>query len=271
MDFRVKCAVQHLLSVMPGGSHVNYLLQRYVSNKHPLLDDRIQWGRTVAEIHINHYRSLLGRQPARILELGSGQHLCVAVHLGIAGPQVVATDVRPNAREQLVNEVLHRLGTSSLKEAHVTYKAPYDFFDPNESFDLIVSNDVLEHVPASELGELLRQCRRLLRPGGVCSFFVNYKDHWARQDRRISPHNFLRFSDAQWRLYNPRLQYQNRLRHPDYIEMFEAAGLHVRIAQPQIGPPPEGRLDARFAVYRPEDLSILSAWFTLQKGMASGA
>jgi Methylase involved in ubiquinone/menaquinone biosynthesis len=40
----------------------------------------------------------------------------------------------------------------------------------NGSFDLIVHSDTLEHVPDPAQG--LRECRRLLRPGGACIFTV---------------------------------------------------------------------------------------------------
>jgi SAM-dependent methyltransferase len=38
------------------------------------------------------------------------------------------------------------------------------------SFDLVVHSDTLEHVPDSSRG--LRECRRVLRPGGACIFTV---------------------------------------------------------------------------------------------------
>jgi SAM-dependent methyltransferase len=40
----------------------------------------------------------------------------------------------------------------------------------NGSFDLIIHSDTLEHVPDPAQG--LRECRRLLRPGGACIFTV---------------------------------------------------------------------------------------------------
>ena len=40
----------------------------------------------------------------------------------------------------------------------------------DESYDLIVHSDTLEHLPNPELG--LAECRRVLKPGGVCIFTV---------------------------------------------------------------------------------------------------
>lgn len=40
----------------------------------------------------------------------------------------------------------------------------------DESFDLVVHSDTLEHVPQPVIG--LAECRRVLRPGGFCAFTV---------------------------------------------------------------------------------------------------
>jgi hypothetical protein len=59
------------------------------------------------------------------------------------------------------------------------------------------------------------------------SFQIDYQDHYSYFDDRISSYNFLRFDDRTWRRYNPSLHFQNRLRHRDYLDLFEGAGLDV--------------------------------------------
>src|SRR4030095_16218896 len=77
------------------------------------------------------------------------------------------------------------------------------------------------------LAAILAEVRRLLAPTGLCSFAVDYHDHYAGADSSIDGLNFLRFDDREWRRWNCGLQFQNRLRHGDYVELFEAAGFDL--------------------------------------------
>jgi SAM-dependent methyltransferase len=264
MDFRLKSAAQHVFSVLPGGRRLNYWMQRYVTRTLPISDADIATYRSAADKHLGHYREAVGRNPMELLELGSGQHLCLAIVLGLAGCRVTATDIAPNARAELVEDIVRRTGAGTLQAAGVSYIAPY-VAPPAASYDLVVSNDVLEHVPSSALDVLLAEVHRVLRPDGVFSSWINYQDHWARGDRGLSAHHFLRFSDARWRLYNPALQYQNRLRHRDFTDAFERAGFAVLSVEPRRAPPPDFPIAARFSRYSRDELAIVGAWFALRK------
>ena len=44
-------------------------------------------------------------------------------------------------------------------------------------------------------------------------------------DSSLSPVNFYRFSEFQWKFLNPSNHFQNRLRHSDYERLFDELGL----------------------------------------------
>ncbi|KXK06825.1 MAG: hypothetical protein NBKEAIPA_02588 [Nitrospirae bacterium] len=73
-----------------------------------------------------------------------------------------------------INEAGTLTDTLSAVRRHRLVRYPqYDMMAlpfENESFDLIVHSDTLEHVSDPLQG--LRECRRLLRPGGACIFTV---------------------------------------------------------------------------------------------------
>lgn len=252
MDFRLKCAVQHAISAMPFGPRLYSRL-----TKRALPEEKIRQYERVASRHLAAYWSVHGRHPRRILELGSGRYLRVPMALAAAGCDVVATDVDRNAQTI---------------PAGVAYIAPYHLDQPASTFDMVVSNDVLEHVLIEELPSLLAHCRTLLKVDGLCSFYVNYGDHWARGDSSIGVHNFLRYSESTWALLNPPLQFQNRLRHSDYLRAFSDAGLVVRSEEHQRAAPPSySDVHKDFRRYSRDELAIVGAWFTLSKRPARRA
>jgi hypothetical protein len=87
---------------------------------------------------------------------------------------------------------------------------------------------VLEHVEPEALEGILREARRVLRPGAVALHFVDPGDHFAHADRSISSINFLRYSPAQWRrLAGNEFAYCNRLRASDFLALASRTGLHA--------------------------------------------
>lgn len=267
MDFRIKCAAQHVFSAVPGGRRLNYLMQRYVTRNLPVPDSWLANYRKLAELHLRNFASVTGGKPQRIFEFGSGSHLGLAIIFGLAGSEVVASDITRQASQFLIDDMLRRLGASSLEQARVTYLAPCDTKSTglaSASFDMVTSTSVLEHVPADEIPPILAECRRLLAPGGLCSFCIDYTDHWSHFDGSLARTNFLRYDERTWPLYNPGLHYQNRLRHSDFLKMFKEAGFDVALEQRDRGTPPSAELAPEFRHYSRDDLETEIAYLILR-------
>lgn len=99
---------------------------------------------------------------------------------------------------------------------------------PNGSVDLVISSDVLEHVPATAVPVLTADLNRILRPGGHNSSQIVFADHLQIYDRTVHPKNLLRYSNARWKLlYENDMQYVNRLQASDFNKAFCDAGLVV--------------------------------------------
>lgn len=130
----------------------------------------------------------------------------------------------------------HRLISSDdiLAAANITYVAPCDATSTSfasGSIDLITSNNVFEHIPHAILIDLLRESRRLLRPGGHLLHCVNCGDHYAYADPSITQINYLQFSENERSRFNNSIQYQNRLRPIDFLEMSDFEGFRVESAE----------------------------------------
>src|SRR5690606_18151885 len=96
----------------------------------------------------------------------------------------------------------------------VRYMAPHDIAEQPDigPFDAFLSNEVLEHIPADALRRIFAATRIFLKPGGLSIHSIDYSDHFAR-DTGVSRYNFLIYDDKDWKPYNSRFQYVNRLRH----------------------------------------------------------
>jgi hypothetical protein len=251
--WRGKAALQKALSSAPNGERWNYRLQRATGGL-PLNDDKLRAAVAIAGLHVETYRRHgdgdLGS--AHFFEFGAGWDLHIPVtHFAFGVKRQSVYDLNPHVKEDLVAEMpsrlarmfdgaqrqrLERVQLDSTSIEGVTrpfgiaYTAPGDARSTSladGSVDCVTSTSTLEHIPPADIAAILEECRRILRPGGVCSFAIDYRDHFSYFDSSIGPYNFLRFSERAWHRYNSSLQFQNRLRHRDYIELFERSGFAV--------------------------------------------
>jgi SAM-dependent methyltransferase len=100
--------------------------------------------------------SLKGR---RVLDLGCGDGV-LAWLLWKRGAKVVGVDPTAEAIEYAQHQ--HRARQT---DAQFSTMSEYDSGQPDQSFDAVISTDVIEHVQQPEL--LLREAQRVLKPGGV--------------------------------------------------------------------------------------------------------
>lgn len=99
---------------------------------------------------------------------------------------------------------------------------------PARSIDLIVSTNVLEHVPGPVIERILAESRRILTPGGLIAHHINPGDHFSNGDDRIHTAHFLRYSPRSWYFIGGSgVAYHNRLRGVDYVRLFRRAGLSL--------------------------------------------
>ena len=227
-----------------------------------------------------------------VLEFGTGWLPLIPLLLHLAGARkLVLTDVErlmddttvaaarrlvadriddvAEVLEQPRDQLLARLATGYDPEYLVPWEAGGH---ETGSVDLIVSRAVFEHVPKHSLEQFMMQFHRVLKPGGAMCHLVDNSDHWQHIDRKLSRINFLRFGEGLlWRAaqLNPQ-SYQNRLRHSDYLRLFEAAGFTVALSSGE--PDPKCLRDLEtlplapaFRNKNPEDLAILTSLFVLRR------
>ncbi|WP_420573572.1 hypothetical protein [Kordia sp.] len=97
----------------------------------------------------------------------------------------------------------------------------------SEAVDLIFSRFVLEHIPPKELAEIHRNFAKNLPKPFYILHMISPSDHRAYDDKSLSYYDFLKYSKDEWKKKHTKFDYHNRLRLPDYLEIFKNEGFEV--------------------------------------------
>lgn len=160
-----------------------------------------------------------------VLELGPGQTFGILkmVH-GTGANKVVAADIAmyPEAAESGVESVCYN-----------GYHLPF----PDESFDVVYSWSVLEHVRYPEL--VVQEMARVTRKGGVSIHAIDLVDHFYYTSKKPECiFHCLKYPEWLWNAMTwHRSNYVNRLRAGRWHVLFGEAGFSTRVWQPDIYEP----------------------------------
>lgn len=216
------------------------------------------------------------------LEVGSGWFPTIPLMLAREGARhVYLTDLTPNMDEATFQATLRFVaGRVNWREAEGKTFADFPFsylapFEPKQlrdgSLDFVVSRAVLEHVPRDDLPVLFSTLRDKLSRDGLMVHIVDHSDHLAHVDASLSMVNFLTWSPRRHRVVSWIAGGgENRLRHHEYIPIFEAAGLEVMATDADVHEPTRRvlrtlRLAPPYADMEPDTLAVLRSIYVLRR------
>jgi SAM-dependent methyltransferase len=285
MHWQLKSAAFRVLANVPFGDQLHFFAQRHVVGSFPRPVARLDalWARAQYFVErFSHHAPTTAIAHSTFVEIGAGRDLSVPIALRLAGVgRVWPVDVGRLVKLDLVRHAARHMAANvqqpapvissweDLEASGIYYRAPATLGSlelPAGSVDCICSNEVLEHIAPAALHQLAADTRRLLKPTGIAVHTIDYSDHYARSDTHIDRFNFLMFDDAQWNKHNSGLQYVNRLRHRDYLDIFTSHGLVVLEESVTPGTPvttTTDRLASRFRGYSTADLFGLNGRLVL--------
>jgi cyclopropane fatty-acyl-phospholipid synthase-like methyltransferase len=127
------------------------------------------------------------------------------------------------ANAESFDEIYHLLGFRYV----INPKGTLEQFQ-DESFSVIFSCNVFEHVDRSILPQFIQDFYRLLIPGGHSLHKIDPGDHLAYYTQSVSRKNYLRYSDKVWRwFFENDVQYFNRVQRPEWVALFQKAGFEL--------------------------------------------
>jgi SAM-dependent methyltransferase len=216
-------------------------------------------------VYRRHRDALTSHGPlaGSLLEIGPGDSLTVSGLFLKAGVTSAASiDIKP-ARGNIAAEAARILGIDAGRVEYVhpasIEHAPF----PDGSFDIIISQAVMEHVrsPMRALAEI----SRLLRPGGLTSHQIDLRDH---RDF-AQPLAFLRYPGVVWRAATSHRTPTNRWRRSDFVDGFNRVGLEVLSSEATetvaVGEDEVRRLGRPFREKTTEDLGVLGVHIVARK------
>ena len=300
----IKAIVQKIISFLPFRNRINFFFQKYVTKGVRLSDEYFIDRLEHAIHHLESYRSQKNSIPDSSLELGTGWYPVVPVYNFLVGvEQIFTLDLNRYmnrsrlqdclakfiANKELLNEksrvetlterwilveelvndrsvsLDQMLGKLNLK--YLVGDARSVGLESN-SIDLIHSNNTFEHVNEGVLFDILSEFKRLLKPNGLMSHFIDLSDHFAHFDNSITIYNFLRYSKRKWKRIDNSIQPQNRLRWKDYLAIYQ--DLNIPVTNTEVRPGNAELVNGlniheEFAAYTAEELAISHGYLISKK------
>ncbi|OOG50989.1 hypothetical protein B0E50_02065 [Rhodanobacter sp. C01] len=310
MHWKLKARIQNTVSLLPSQS--SYAAYFWIQRHFGGLRRMNPVSRLTAGIETWQRIRKLGYDPSgkTFFEVGTGRAPITPLAYWLMGAKgVITIDLNPYVKPELVKESLQYMADNhaeiqrlfgplldqgrldALLKLHlqtdfgidallglcnIQYIAPGDAtrtgLDPG-GIDFHTSFNVFEHIPLAILEKILAEGNRIIRDGGLFVHRIDYSDHFSHSDSSISPINFLQYSDTEWDKYaGNRYMYMNRLRHDDFVKLFEAAGQHILATEPTAHPPSREllgshrlKIDERFGMKSQEVLATTDAWIVSKK------
>jgi SAM-dependent methyltransferase len=304
----LKAMIQGVVSHLPQRDWINIQFQKRVTKS--LVPSRKRMARRLKWCgeHLAHHRrcSVSETLPGSVLELGTGWFPTVPIGLYLCGiRKIYSIDIRqltdkdyfdamlrilsdypldelkallPDLQEERLAQ-LKQLVNSSASQQEMLAQIQIELLIadarhtnfPDSAVNYVISNTTLEHIPYQTLVEIFQEFHRILKPDGLMSHLIDMSDHYQHFDSSITGYNFLRYGDFVWGFLNNPLQYQNRLREPDYRKIHLTTGFRIVDQVNRSGSADHlagMKVAKRFRAYSQDELLVKGAWIisTPEKG-----
>lgn len=268
MDWRLQVLGKHALQRLPGGHHLHRRIQEHVGVLGDMDQAEKLHGRIIPEFSTLAAESDFQFEDAVICEVGTGWHTLTPVVFYLLGAEEIHThDVTRWLTTEYVTESVNAVGDNidsiadafdtdeqrlrerfddisvrgSVDEILTSFNTTYhvydepDVADPSRPYTLFYSFSVLHRVPIPGLHSLLKQVAQRTVPVAYSYHVVEHVDVLAINDPSRNPFQYLSYPDRVMTLLQTRYSSQNRLRHSQFLSLFDDYGFTPIYKEQKIG------------------------------------
>lgn len=243
MKHYVKTSIFKALSILPDylGSKIYHQLQNVSENKN--VERKLKSTESTLNVLGSIFSSLnIDLQNKSAIEIGSGW-LPISPYILIQKyklKEVYTFDI--NEHYQIKNILTFNSLFSKLYNCNIVvdkngqYPLPENVhYYPSKNIinaeipkaDIVFSRFVLEHVTPDDIKEMHKKFKNSLSKGSYIVHFISPSDHRAFSDKSLSLQEFLKYSSKEWNNIQTRFDYHNRLRLPQYLDIFNSLDLEI--------------------------------------------
>jgi len=239
MNHRIKSFIFQALEKLPRplGDQVYHRLQRItaksVHNEYEFQQATIrQFVDELDKLHLNFDKN-------RVVEIGSGWLPVLPYDLlfRYRAKEVLTFDINEHYQAATIrefNNFYEKRFQVGLSNPHLP---PFVQYFPKknilnvsiepETIDAMTSRNVLEHIHPGDLELIHKQAYQYLRKDSFVIHQISPSDHRAYTDHSLSLWDFLQYSQSDWDKIQTRFDYHNRLRQPEYVNLFQQCGFKI--------------------------------------------
>ncbi len=178
-----------------------------------------------------------------ILEIGSGWIPLLSYFLRVNGgiKKVYTYDINKHYQQKNLDKCYDYMSANYEPKLKLAEKGGYKLpefieYHPftnvinaslSKDVDIVVSRFVLEHVTPKDLAAIHKKLYNSLPEETLVLHLISPSDHRAHSDSSLSLYDFLKYSKVEWNKIQTKFDYHNRLRLPEYLEIFKKSGFDV--------------------------------------------
>lgn len=243
MKHQIKTNFFKFLSILPNkiGDYFYHIIQ-FLSNKKKI-KSKIKLSESTYNILLLLLNDLkFDLKNKKVLEIGSGWFPIMPYFFIYFGKvsKVYTYDINEHYRKSSISKFnLDFEKEYNLKvdvEKANKYGLPHEvdyfpskniIFEDIPNIDIVFSRYVLSHVSPNDIEEMHKKIKRSVNKGTFIVHFISPSDLRQHGDKSISLQDFLQYSPSQWDKIQTRFDYHNRMRLPQFIELFTKLDLEI--------------------------------------------